>query len=204
MSKIKIKMKLQGFELEIEGSKEDIPIITQGITQQLTSLIQAPGQIFGDDEPNESPSRPQDNAILIETKTKKPAKRRPNNTTTTSIPNGGPNVLDWVNDPKKYSTPSQKWNTANKAIWLLYVCHEELSASEMDGTVIANTFNKHFKQSGMIKNFNVSRDLGKLKISKGPPSPIGENTTKNPTTWFLTEEGMKKAKALISERLSEA
>ena len=43
MSKFKFKLKLQGLELEMEGAREDIPLMAQNLGNQLTdscSLLQ--------------------------------------------------------------------------------------------------------------------------------------------------------------------
>ena len=45
MSKFRIKMKLQGLELEIEGAREDASLISRNIGQQVASLMQPAGNI---------------------------------------------------------------------------------------------------------------------------------------------------------------
>jgi hypothetical protein len=47
MSKIKIKMELTGFKLEIEGSSEDVPQIQQALGRQLASMMQPPTDAVG-------------------------------------------------------------------------------------------------------------------------------------------------------------
>lgn len=42
MSKFTIKLKLQGLEMEVEGTKEDAPRIAQQIAKQLGGLLQTP------------------------------------------------------------------------------------------------------------------------------------------------------------------
>ena len=84
--------------------------------------------------------------------------------------------------------------TVDKAIWLLHVVKQELS-----GSVLVATFNKHFRQAGMITVSNANRDLGRSK-SKSPPF-VGEDTTKNPPQWFLTEEGTRQANKLVGDAL---
>jgi hypothetical protein len=41
MSKFKFKLKLQGLELEMEGSRDDIPLIAHNLGNQLTGLSTA-------------------------------------------------------------------------------------------------------------------------------------------------------------------
>ena len=41
MSKFKFKLKLQGLELEMEGAREDIPLMAQNLGNQLTGTLAA-------------------------------------------------------------------------------------------------------------------------------------------------------------------
>jgi hypothetical protein len=66
--------------------------------------------------------------------------------------------------------------------------------------MIAKTFNQHFKQASTIRGSNVSRDLGNAKLTA--PALVGEDTTKHPSLWFLTDEGRNRAQALIAEALA--
>ena len=45
MSKFKVKLKLQGLELEIEGSRDDMHLIGQNLGQQMAGLLQPAGAI---------------------------------------------------------------------------------------------------------------------------------------------------------------
>jgi hypothetical protein len=38
-SKFKITLKLQGFELQVEGSREDIPMLTKNVSAQLAGML---------------------------------------------------------------------------------------------------------------------------------------------------------------------
>jgi hypothetical protein len=40
MPKFKIRLKIQAFELEVDGEREDIPAINNALQQQFTALIQ--------------------------------------------------------------------------------------------------------------------------------------------------------------------
>jgi hypothetical protein len=42
MSKFTVKVKLQGLEIEVEGTREDAPRLAQQIGKQLGGLLQAP------------------------------------------------------------------------------------------------------------------------------------------------------------------
>lgn len=202
MSKIKIKMKLTGFELEIEGSKEDVPAISQSLGRQLQGLLQPPETILNGESHSELPLT---STVLTAqevssdpTVRKKPKKRR-----TTVVPgvidvdDGG--AVDWRHDSSKYGVPSQSWNTANKSLWTLYVVTQETAEKELSGRRIAATFNKHFRQAKSVTVTNVNRDLGRLKLKR--PSVVSEDTTKTPAAWYLTEEGNKHVQTLIADAL---
>ena len=49
MAKFRMRLKIQGFELEVDGEREDIPAITSAIQQQLSGLIQ-PAEMMVDDQ----------------------------------------------------------------------------------------------------------------------------------------------------------
>lgn len=202
MSKIKIKMKLTGFELEIEGSKEDVPAISQSLGRQLQGLLQPPEAILNGES---HPALPVAPAILPAQEVdsdasarKKPRKRRATAASgVVDVEDGS--AVDWRHDSAKYGVPSQSWNTANKSLWTLYVVTQETSEKELSGRRIAATFNKHFRQAKSVTVTNVNRDLGRLKLKR--PSVVSEDTTKTPAAWYLTEEGNKHVQGLIAEAL---
>lgn len=206
MAKFRIKLSLQGLDLEIEGSREEAPLIAQSLTRQFSGLLQPATDIV---DGNEVPS-PRPQADLILTVPPPPAsgggrrgsRRRRNQAPTATADNGSDQPLDWVHDPAKWGMPRQSWNTANKAIWLLYVVSSELGQNELTARTIAATFNKHFKKANQILQHNVSRDLGKAKQKAGKNSPIAEDTTKEPPGWFLTDAGVAKAQNLVAEALN--
>jgi hypothetical protein len=196
MAKFKIKMKLAGLELDIEGSREDIPLIAANLGQQLTGLIEPAVAIASGEEPIAPPPVHAPTLHVVEEvrkrKRRAPApSRSPESIETVNAP------LDFRHDPAKYGSPKQAWKTADKAIWLLHVVEQELS-----GTVLVGTFNKHFKQAGTITVSNANRDLGRLKSKS--PAVVGEDTTKNPSQWFLTDEGKRQALKLVGDALGRA
>jgi hypothetical protein len=194
-------MKLQGLELEIEGAREDASAISQNIGAQLSSMMQpVTGIIEGEPIVNRPPSFPSLPQILNGSPKRN---RRRKQATPVNGESEASSAIDFVLSPEKYGSPSQQWKTADKAIWLIYVLEGNGSGNEFTTGTLVETFNKHFKQSGTITTRYVTRDLGRLK-TKSKPSLVGENTTKTPSTWFLTEEGRKRVQALISESLVEA
>jgi len=205
MAKFRIKLKLQGLDLEIEGSRDDAPLIAQQLGTQFAGLLQPAAQIVVGDDGDEVPA----NVLLAPSaasadsgsggRKRAPKKKR-------SVPvaaaDGGLSdeaPLDWRHDPSKWGSPKQEWNTATKAIWLLYVASKETDQTEISAKRIANTFNKHFKQAGKIQSFNITRDLGKQKVGKD--APVSEDTTQPTSPWFLTESGIRRAQALVAEAL---
>jgi hypothetical protein len=158
MSKLKIKLKITGLELEIEGSRDEVGIVTTGFGNQLKGFIQPAGI-------NESNTN--DNILLAapeEAGKMKRKKVRRSRAVTNSEVDPSNEALDFKTDPKKYSSPTSDWNTLKKAMWILYVVRNELSLEELPANRITKTFNKHFKQAKTIQLNNVIRDLGKNKL----------------------------------------
>ncbi|HXT14313.1 MAG TPA: hypothetical protein VN706_01700 [Gemmatimonadaceae bacterium] len=202
MAKFRVKLKLQGLELEIEGSREDAPLIAQNLGRQFAGLLQPAAQIVAgnDDVPlDAAPIAIQEPDAASTVRKRGPRKKRGAPPAAAASDSAEEVPLDWRHDPAKWGSPKQAWNTANKAMWLLYVASNETDQKELSSKRIANTFNKHFKQAGQILPFNVTRDLGKLKIGKD--APVSEDTTQTSSPWFLTEAGTKRAQGLVSEAL---
>lgn len=199
MSKFRVKVKLQGFELEIEGSRQDdAAIIGRNIGDQISSLLMpAVNIVEGEVGTPASPNQHQLPFAAISDGKKRSRRSR----SQSSEPNReSTSVVDFRHDPSKYGMPSQQWNTSQKAIWLLYVVKDVTGISELTTGQIYRTFNTHFRQSKTVTNSNVSRDLGKAKLAT--PALVGEDTTKSPAAWFLTDEGVRRAQALIAESLT--
>lgn len=69
MAKFRMRLKIQGFELEVDGEREDIPAITSAIQQQFKGLVQ-PAELMIDDSKQLAGG-----ATTIEGETGKPASR---------------------------------------------------------------------------------------------------------------------------------
>lgn len=197
MSKFKIKMKLTGFELEIEGSKEDVPSIQQALSQQLGGLLQPAAGLI--EEPPQRPMKTIE-AELEPVSTIPGRNTRARKRPTQSVPKSNGTELDipldnWPRDVSKYVSPTQAWNTRDKALWILYVAHKENIASEASGIQIRDTFNLHYRQAKPITLSNINRDLGKVKGQL-----VGEDMKKTPPCWFLTEVGI----AAVEQKIKEA
>lgn len=191
MSKFKIRLKIQGFELEVEGTREDIPTITQNIGQEFAGMLAPVAQIVEGENPNQTNMAPTNGSGTSENIRKKRVRKTISTREGTDV-----EAVDWVHDASKWGNPLQDWSTSEKSIWLLYVAKNEKGTGELSLGQITKTFNKHFKQAKLIIQGNVGRDLGKLKVK--PDAWVGEDTTKTPTTWFLTQNGQKEAERLVS------
>jgi len=201
MAKFKVRLKVTGFELEVEGSREDVPLIAQSVGQQFTGMLQPAADIVEGEIVSDDSSR----AEAPTNSTKPSTKKRTSSRRKSSVPsNSGAaseDVLNWVHDPAKWGNPQQRWVTSQKAIWLLYVARHETGTTYMSSSLIAYTFNKHFPQAKTIQVSKVSRDLGRLKVKKD--SAVGENTTQTPPAWFLTQKGEEEARKLVLEALGQ-
>jgi len=200
MAKFRMKLKLQSLELEIEGAREDASLISRSIGQQMAGLLQPVGSIV-DGELPEDRSPPMQ---IINGSGQAAVKKNRRRKFAPVAGNGedASAAIDFKHEPEKFGNPRQEWKTAQKALWLLYVCNELAGVDQMSTRGIVETFNKHFRQSGTITTSNTSRDLGKAK-AKEKPAPVGEDTTKSPSTWYLTEEGRKRAQQLVAEALGQ-
>ncbi len=201
MSKFKIKLKITGFEMEIEGSRDDVPLINQAIGQQISGLIQPMNDIVEGEakiieEKNVKAAEVQDHEELKSKKRKRTSSRKKETSKTNSTEEIN-NVVDFRHDPQKHSSPSQIWKTTEKCIWLMYVLGKETNQTEFTAKQITETFNRYFKEAKLIEYSNVNRDLGRAK-AKGLKATVGQDVSKNPSTWFLTQDGKAVAEKLIS------
>lgn len=194
MAKFKMKMKLEGFELELEGEREDIPLMAQNVSQQLVGLIEPAANIAADKAPKKMVASQQGSSQSnSETTTKKKSSRG-------SSKSAKEPPVDWAHDSGTWGSPCQEWNPLKKSIWLLYVVSNVTEKNQLTAGCIASTFNKHFKSSGMIRGSNVSRDLGKAKAER--LSPVGQDTVGN-NEFFLTDKGKELAVQLVAEARGE-
>lgn len=204
MAKFHIKLKIQGFELEVDGTRDELPVLREALSQQFAGLLQPATEIAGGEVVNDvrriEPSTPP--AIVTTAK----AKRRARTSAPSSggVASGKETAADWRHDTSKYPSPTQAWTTAQKSIWTLYVASKEADVPEMSAKRIELTFNKHFRQAGVVRANNVLRDLGKLKTgSNGEPALVSQDTTKDPSTWYLTDAGIRSAQKLIAQGLGQ-
>lgn len=207
MSKFRIKLKLQGLELDVEGSREDAPLMAQRLSQQFVGLIQPAAQLVTGDEGSEGAMPPAGRIAEVADpmSTRAPQRRGRRKRATTGATQVGTNgsspigeePLLWRHDTEAWGAPQQSWTTAQKAIWLIFVAGQNTETKDLSSAQITNTFNRHFKSAGQVLKHNVTRDLSKLKGRRG--SVISEDTTGETPVWFLTNTGGEYAKRLVVE-----
>lgn len=185
MGKFRIRIKLQGFELEVDGDREDIPAITAAVQHQLGGLVSPPSV---DEEPEKIDPR----VIDMPSPSKRPPRKR-STAAKQQVDGQGSAAIDFRHDSGKYGTPKQSWSVAQKCIWLLFVLEGISGIKEASASQLTNTFNAQFKAAGKIHPPHTTRDLGFAKVSS--PAPIGEDKG----MWFLTDKGKEQAQELVEQ-----
>jgi hypothetical protein len=185
-------MKIQNFELEVEGNRDDVPLITQSVGQQFAGLLAPATDIVEGEIIEEKSEKPSDPPKVAPKRTKRSnsgGKKSPK-----SEENGvSGSALLWDHDENRFGSPKMEWNTADKAIWLLYVIGETLNIRELTSAQICTTFNHHFRNTRAIKSNNTTRDL-KLRKT-GQNLHVGQDNDR----WYLTTAGIEHARNLIQD-----
>jgi hypothetical protein len=214
MSRIEIEFELTGLKFKIRGSREEVPLAARNLGQQFVGLLQPAARIAAgddDDEVGRVPSVASAGSPLPSDEAPAGAKKRggkKRRVTATAAPTNGSSttsagaepIVEFTHDPSLFGAPKQKWNTAQKAIWLLYVVGEQAGKRELTPQQVAATFNKHFREAGQVLVQNVARDLGKQR-AKPKDAPVAEDNTMTPSPWYLTEAGRREAQSLVAEAL---
>jgi hypothetical protein len=196
MGKFKLKFKIKELEFEMEGERESIPVMTHALQHHFTGLLK-PAQIAND---SASPAGSAHPAIEVAPPGNGDDARRSPKPSSRAREKEPTKAFDFRHDPSKWGSPKQSWTAGQKIIWLLYVILQQSGKQALTAGMIASTFNKHFREAGMLKPKNIYRDLDILKMKS--PSPVGEDTTKARPEWFLVEEGKKQGAQLVG--LSQA
>jgi hypothetical protein len=206
LAKFHIRLKVQGFELEVDGVRDDLPVLRQALTEQIAGLIAPATDLAGGEVPERGALGGATPGAAAATEAAKRARRK---SRSTSTPGGGSAegkevAVDWRHDTSKHGSPLQSWKNADKAIWLLYVAASEANVSEMSNGTITATFKKHFRNAGEIRRNNLPRDLARLKVAQNGNLPlVSEDTTKNPPVWYLTDTGVAHAQKLVASALGQ-
>jgi hypothetical protein len=198
-NRIEFELEITGLKLKVKGAKDSANLITSQVSDTLRGLISPPTTETSNGN-SKSPHVEDAESTVLNSENHSPRKRgrkakAQNNSSSGSL------ALDFRHEPEKYGNPSVKWSTATKSLWLLYVVKDILKIDGMSSGQIKETFNKHFRQAKLINAPNVSRDLGKLKVETN--SIVGEDTSKSPYIWYLTDEGIKHVQKSIAEQKSQ-
>ena len=186
MAKFKILLKVKELEVAIEGEREVLPQISHGLQKQLGGMLSAPIEMAVRKETDSGSGQPAEPVQPI-------GRSRTPRRSGGKSDGDSAGAVDFKHDVETFGTPKQAWSGTQKAIWLLSVvpeAHKQMSLGE-----IFATYNKHFPESGALNRGNLKRDLGKAKMKT--PTPLGEDRTKTPSKWYLTEEGKRQADALV-------
>lgn len=188
MARFKIRLKVQALELEIDGEREDLPLITNAVNRQFSTLVE-PTEVIA-----EAPKLASSNgsANPDEAKGRTGRRRAPSNRT----PAEPASPVEYRHDPAQFGVPSQSWNILEKVIWMLWVL-QHTGTREYAAPQILATFNQNFKGAGKLHPPHVPRELQRAKVAV--PTPIGEEKDR----WYLTEEGERQAKELITKALGQ-
>src|SRR5262249_52599850 len=112
MAKFKVRLKVQALELEIDGEREDLPLITNAVNRQFAAIVE-PTEVIA-----ELPKLPNSNGGGADDGKGKPGrKRQPANRTPAEF--AGP--VEYRHDPAKFGVPNQSWSILEKVIWMLWV-----------------------------------------------------------------------------------
>lgn len=196
MAKFKMMLELQGLKLQVEGEKEDVPAIRAAVEQQFAGLLK-PAEAIALQETGAVDRHAEDRSTTGEGAVVRKSKRR---TTGERVAKNGaePKAIDFRHDADKFGTPQQGWSVGTKAKWLLWVVGEQAAVKEASAMTIVRTFNKHFREAGLIDSRSIYRDLRRLKSA----SQVEEDATKKPSVFFLSQAGRNAAEQLIQRAAS--
>lgn len=198
MAKFEVEFELKEIKLRIRGEREDIPLIASQLGQGVAQAFVPLAEIVEGTPPGGGAKTSAPHPTPIDS-----ARRKVKRVASTSRSSSSSSVTapQFRHDAGSWGTPKQEWKLTDKLLWLIYVVKQQSSVGELSGAAMVNLFNLHFKQAGLVKLKRVTEALGRLK-QESPPA-VNEDATKNPTTWFLTQEGERRAAALIAQARGE-
>jgi hypothetical protein len=190
MAKFKMRLKVTGIELGIEGERQDIPAITAAVTKQFAAVVEPIDVITETKQLTNRVESQNGDTTTDEGKSKR--KRAPSNRTPAefAIP------VEYRHDAKAFGAPQQAWSILEKAIWMLWVLQNTGTKEYMAGQIVA-TFNQNFKAAGRLHPPLVPRELQKAKVLV--PTPVGEDKERR----YPTEEGERQAQQLVAIALGQ-
>jgi len=202
MSKFRVKLKLSGLELEVEGSREDVPLLTNNIAAQLAGMMTPAASIA---EGNATPALMRQPTPVNETIMRPVAsartsrKRRATSASGEGAANDG--ALIWQHDANTWGTPLQQWKAVEKVVYLLYVAKQVGVSEQMTVGQMVQTFERHFRTAGKLNKGNIVRDF--TNLNSEPPPKVQMNGTAKPAAWYLTDAGVRVAENLVKAARGE-
>lgn len=209
MAKLEVKFELTGLKFEITGERDDVSVALASLQQQVANLAQSVASATGAFDGHSlqtgrvlngqaTPAgQPGDADLPVRGALSAPAARSKSKRTN-GTPRSKAEALQFTHDAEKYGFPKQDWNTANKAMWLLYVMEVQTEQKEVSAHVLAATFRLYFKEFGNLLTHNIVRDLGSSK-KKGL---VNSDPTETPEAWYLLAAGETAMQALIQNPTS--
>lgn len=185
MAKFRIRLKVQGLELEIDGERQDIPAITATVQRQLTGLFE-PAEVIIDTEKKLKSETDQPESGASAGKGRSSRRRASQKSTAEAAA-----PIEFRHESTKYGNPLQSWSIIDKCIWLLYVLKNLTPFKEVEAAQLVATFNEDFKVAGRLHPPHVPRELARARGQN--PAPVGEDKGR----WFLTAEGDRQAQELV-------
>jgi hypothetical protein len=199
VSKIRVKIKLQGFEMEVEGSRDDMVVVREAVTQQMSGLLGPAADIAAGEATKQTHNG---HAPITIEAVKSTAKKKFTRAGTNSAETVSGTPVEWRHDASKFGSPKQEWAGTDKAIWLLYVAASAATVSEMSTSTIIATLYKLFRSVKAPRASNLARDLAKLQQARNGHQPlVSLDATKDPGVWYLTDAGIKHAQTLVAAAL---
>lgn len=187
MGKFRVKVKLTGLEIEVEGDRENGPEIAQNVSRQLSQVMQPVGLV---ENTKTTPALIEGEIVGNANRGGSRRRRGGGQRQSTAASNPAPPSVSWNHDPQRWGTPKQSWKAHQKIGWLLYVIEKATGkAPELTTSEITLAFNDNFRSAGLIRTQNVARDLGRRA------DEFGEMQGR----WFLKDSGRHAAEKLVAE-----
>ena len=205
MAKLEVKFELTGLKFEITGERDDVAVALASLQEQVTVLAQSASSASGalNGTPREVGRILSERVAPLGQHVEGEASARgalmppPTRAKGRRGASGAPRLkvepVQFTHNAEKYGFPKQTWNTANKAMWLLYIMEMQIGSKGASAHVIAATFKMYFKEFGNVLTHNVVRDLGSAK-KKGL---VNSDPTKAPEEWYLLAAGRAAVQTLI-------
>ncbi len=208
MPKLEVEFEITGFKLRIKGESEDVAARVIDVQRKMQGAFQALGTVAdGAISPNTPVPRPPqlptlpngDGSSNGAAAAASPSRRTRRGSGAT--PRTVSTAIELTHDAQTYGFPREDWNTATKAMWLLYILEKQASVQEASAPVIAETFNKYFRRFKAIRPNLVARDLASAQTKGGT---VGNNANVHPQAWYLLDSGKKEIEAKIREAANSA